>query len=446
VAADIAILNSSLGLVSSGIPIGPLMITAVLQENGFTVSFQDYQTFQAADKPSVERFLSFMDVPESLIGISVMCTALPTVLGAVSRFKTLRPDTTVILGGPSPTDAPHEIMDSFPVDIIVRGEGEETIVELTRALKSGGALDSIKGITFRRDGRVLSTPDRPRIEDLDRLPLPAYEHVSFDDYGRQALIITSRGCPYRCSFCSSHSIWQRRMTYRGAEHVTRELKRLQGEIDRYAYYDDTFVLDPQRAVALQRQVLDSGIGLPWSCSGRVNHMTRDFLTELRDLGCQEIFYGLESGSDRVLKLISKQFTSAEAERVVLESAQILPKVHTSYMWGFPFETMDDFFATMLVLTRDMQLDNVRPQITLLTPLPASLLAQEYSASLAFSPDWQRGVSQLPGDRLQRYPELVRLIDEHPRVFTSFYHYEHPELTSKRTIVEKLAHNFSAKGG
>jgi anaerobic magnesium-protoporphyrin IX monomethyl ester cyclase len=437
VAADIAILNSSLGLVSSGVPIGPLMIAAVLQENGFTVSFGDYQTYQAEDKPSVDRFLSFMDVPENLIGISVMCTALPTVLGAVGRFKSLRPDATVILGGPSPTDVPREIMDSFPVDVIVRGEGEETIVELMRAIKNGGTLDSIKGITFRRNGRVISTPDRPRIEDLDGLPLPAYEHVSFANYGRQALIITARGCPYRCSFCSSHSIWQRRMTYRGAEHVARELKRLEGEIDRYAYYDDTFVLDPKRATAVQRQVLDSGVCLPWSCSGRVNHMTQGLLTELRDLGCREIFYGLESGSDRVLKLINKEFTCAEAERVVLVSAQILPKVHTSYMWGFPFEDMDDFFATMLVLTRDMQLDNVRPQITLLTPLSASPLAQEYSASLAFSPDWRRGVSQLPGDRLQRYPELVSLISEHPRIFTSFYHYEHPDLASKATIIEKL---------
>jgi radical SAM superfamily enzyme YgiQ (UPF0313 family) len=442
--ADIAVLNSSLGIASRGVPVGPLMITAVLQEHGFTVNFRDYQTASGDHKPSIESFTEFMSVPESIIGISVMCTALPTVLGAISRFKSLRPDTIIILGGPSATDSHREIVQSFPVDIIVRGEGEATIVDVVHALRSGGSLGSVRGITYREAGRVICTADRPRINDLDSLPLPAYEHIEFADYGRRALIITSRGCPYHCAFCSAHSIWQRRMTYRSAEHVRQELQELRGRIDRYDFYDDTFVLDEHRAIHLIQLIWGSGIRLPWSCGGRINHTSSALLTALRDFGCQEIFYGVESGSDLVLERIGKKFTSREAEEAVLKSARFLPRVHTSYVWGFPYEDMEDFFSTLLLLTRDIRLPNVDPQITMLTPLPASPLAQEYAETLRFSLHFQRGISSLPSGSLDQCPDLAQLIEAHPKIFTSYYYLDHPDLEAKRSIIDKLARNVSTR--
>jgi len=437
--SDIAIVNATFGVVSVGIPVGPLSLVSVLEEAGYSVEFYDYQTDHRRRKPAVKQFLDYLtQVDSHIVGISVMCTTLPTVLGALRELKAIRPDQLVILGGPAATDAPDIILRHFPVDIIVRGEGEETIVELMRALDDEHDLANVRGISFRRNGRIIHTPSRPRITNLDRLPFVAYHRIDFADYERTAIVLTSRGCPYRCAFCSAHSVWQRRVTYRSAQHIAEEIRRIQSAIAQVQFWDDTFVLRPQRVFELLEEFEATGTALSWSCGGRIDLMTTELLERMSANGCEELYFGVESGSNRVLDRIRKGFSAEQAAQTIQMSTQYVPRVYTSYIWGFPFETMEDFYDTLLMLTNDMRHSGIIPMMTMLTPLAASPLRKEFAGQLRFSLDYQMGASTLPGDDLANYPELVELIERYPDLFTSFYYIEHEEMEQKKALVKRLA--------
>lgn len=434
----VAIVNSTFGGACARVPVGPLLIVSALEAAGHTVDFYDYQLAPGDRKPDPEHFLQFLRrVDAQVVGINALCTSLPTTLAAIARLKQERPEVTVILGGPSATDLSLPILERFPVDVIVRGEGEETVVELLAALGARRSLEAVRGLAFRDGHAVRVTPDRARIRDLDRLPLPAYHHINLNDYGRRAILMTTRGCPYLCSFCSAHSVWRRQVTYRSASHVMAELRALRGQADRIEIWDDTFVLDPDRVYDMMDAMHAEGIDLPWTAGGRINLMTPELMADMARGGCAEIFYGIESGSDRVLERIHKQFDTDTARRVIDQSARYFERVNTSYIWGYPFESLEDFYDTVTFLVGDMKDPRVAPQMTLLTPLPASPLCQEYRCLLRFSPDIQMGASTLPGDQIGSYPELAALVEANPELFSSFYYYDHPAMDAKRSIVQKL---------
>lgn len=436
--SDVAILSTN-SSPNIGIPLGPLMITAVLQEAGYQVDFRDYQTYAAERKPAIETFLSFLEqVDCSIIGLSVMANALPTVLGAVERYKRNHGDTLIILGGPAPSDLPREILERFPVDIIVVGEGEETTVELMHALESGRPLGEVAGLCYREDGEIRQTGARARIQNLDALPLPAYERIDFADYPPgKAIILTARGCPYECSFCSAHSIWQRQITRKSPRRVVEEICSVRDRITGVEFHDDTFTMDPERVQTLLALMRAEGLSLEWVCNGRINLSTPALLGLMADHGCHEVFYGIESGSDRLLHRIRKNITSEQGRRVVEQTAQIIGRVVTSYIWGYPFESLDDFFQTMLAVCRDAARREIRCQLGLLSPLPRSPLYQEYRDTIRFSTDIGPGV-MLPGNgSLAAYPDLVELITRHPEIFSPFYYYDHDDLLEKAKVVKRM---------
>jgi anaerobic magnesium-protoporphyrin IX monomethyl ester cyclase len=134
--SDMLLVNSGFGEYRPGLPIGPLRIISILEEHGFSVDFKDYQLHDPTHHPDPDEFYRFMNPVEDVVGISVICNALPTVLGAVATLKEKHPDTTVILGGPAPTDVGGKILEQYPVDVIVMGEGEYTIIEVMEAGKN----------------------------------------------------------------------------------------------------------------------------------------------------------------------------------------------------------------------------------------------------------------------------------------------------------------------
>jgi anaerobic magnesium-protoporphyrin IX monomethyl ester cyclase len=436
--ADISLINANVTPVHQ-VPLGPLLITAVLKEAGYGVEFRDYQTFSADHKLSVETFLAFLRQSDSnIIGISVMCNSLPTVLGAVRRLKQDSPDKTIILGGPAATDLPRSIMRHFPVDAIVVGEGELTIVELLRALEFGEDLREVQGICYRRDGAIRMTPRRARIPNLDDLPFPAYEEIDFVDYGPAAgIIITSRGCPFRCTFCSAHSVWQRSVSERSAANVAEEAVLLSRRVERLVFVDDTLVLDAKRVEDLLKALRAAGVDKPWRCNARIGLMSDNLLRLMAEHGCEEVFYGIESGSNQVLRAIKKGFTIEMARREVERTLRYIPKVTTSYVWGFPFETMDDFYETVWAIAQHAPLEGVRPQVGLLSPLPKSPIYREHRGSVRFSPELNPRVMLPSPESLADYPDITGLIVDYPRLFSPFYYYDHPDLGRKSAVMARI---------
>jgi radical SAM superfamily enzyme YgiQ (UPF0313 family) len=442
--SDICIINASQSSQGqAAVPIGPLLITAVLESHGYTVHFKDYQTYQAEKKLSPDTFYTFMQGPEKIIGISAISSDIPTMVGALSALKKEHPDTLVILGGPGPTDIPAELLETFPADIIVVGEGEETILKVMQALDGEKDLSDVPGIAYREKNRVIVTPRRKRIKDLDSLPFPAYDKIDFKDYNYVGGVMTIRGCPYACTFCSAHSVWERKITQRSVENIIEELHILEEKkVDRMFFYDDTFVLDPKRVIEFTEKRQKEKIDIPWICYGRVNIMTSELLDIMGKNGCTEILYGVESGSNTVLNKIYKKFTIEQASTVI-EKTTKYTDVEASYIWGYPFETLEDFYNTVMVVFHQVKLPRVKPRIALLSPLPKSPIYLEYKNCIKFpdNPEIAHYLGFLPGrEKFLEYGDMVALVKKYPHLFPSFYYLSHDSFEQKLELIRNMEQN------
>lgn len=434
---DILLINSNFGGQFQGIPLGTLLTAAVLEEEGFSVDFRDYQVSPLKRKPDPHTFYSFMQTNANIIGISVMAPSLPTVCAAIAMYKADHPEKTIILGGPSPTDMPLEIVDNFPVDIIVMGEGEKIMPHLMNTIQKGNPLNEVKGICYKE--KELYMNERPsRVKDLDSLPLPAYHFIDFSEYDKKAVILTARGCPYYCTFCSAHSVWEHQVTYRSMEKVVEEISSISKKIDKFTFADDILTLSHKRVAQLCTLLHSEGIDLPWSCNGRVNHVSRSLLQMMTSAGLTTILYGIESGSTDILKRIGKEFTSVEARKTIDLTVEYTT-AKPSYMWGFPFETLDQFFETLFCVVSNQNHPRIDPQLLFLNPLVRSPLFTQYRNTLKFSPEMTPGISRLPDDeQVSQYPELERTISLYPELFASYYYYDHESLPEKLEYIRNLS--------
>lgn len=435
--ADVTIVNSGLLLHRTDIPTGPLIVVSVLEKAGFVVEFRDYQGVAIPKRPSPRTFKAFLDDCADLLGISVMSNSLPTVLGAVRLLKEEKPWIKVFLGGPGCRELAFDILQKFPVDAIVLGEGEITAPELVMALKNDSDLRRVAGIAYKEEDQVIFTKERPLIDDLDSIPFPAYHHIKLESYNNVATVMTARGCPFRCKFCSAHSVPQRKMRYRSIPSIMEELSLLAPQARYVAFLDDTFILSKARALEIARNV-QNRFSLRYTCNAKISLMDDDWLKALADTGNFLVFYGVESGSNRVLERIGKGHTLEEARKVIRKTADSIEKVRTSYIWGYPFETLEDFFDTAMSLRQDMQQPNVLSQMSLLSPLPGTELTEEFKDIMSFSPAIQSRAGGLPvNENISDYPELIELITGNPGLFSSFYYFAHEGFESKFNAIKRI---------
>lgn len=212
--ADLTLVNLNMLFMRYGeqiererhVPLGCLYLTRALEHAGFTVDFRDYQLGESDDPFEVETFLSFVRNPAPVIGLSCMANLLPFTLLAARALQDAYPDRKIVLGGVGTKAVEDKILRRFPwIDAIARGEGEETGPELMRAL-NGGHLAAVQGVSYRKNGAIVHNPDRPRIRNLDAIGFPAFEKIDLGRYQGYGMM-TSRGCPYPCTFCSVAPVW-----------------------------------------------------------------------------------------------------------------------------------------------------------------------------------------------------------------------------------------------
>jgi len=435
---DITLVNSGLLMKGISVPIGPLIIAAVLQEEGYSVDFRDYQGKDIDRRFDPKTFKKFCQSDSEILGISATCNSMPLVLGAIELIKKENPEKIIILGGPGPSDLVREILKGFSVDFIVIGEGEKTIIELMEAIKKRKDYSHIKGIAYKKDESVVINPPRQRIIDISQIPHPAYNLIDLSEYDRVSTIITSRGCPFNCKFCSANSIWNRKMTYRDIEDIVSEVKYFSEYSDVIAFADDTFVLDKKRAKELIYAIRAEGIDLPWACNAKITLMDKEWFSFMEKTNCIQAFYGIEAGSNQILEKIGKGHTVEQARKIVAETAGYVKNVRTSYIWGYPFETIDDFYDLVQMLYQDMQISNVYSQMSLLSPLPSSDLYKEYGENIEFRIDAQSRAGGLPVDlNIEDYPEMIDFIKKYPKLFSSFYYYKHDDFDLKLNAIRKI---------
>jgi radical SAM superfamily enzyme YgiQ (UPF0313 family) len=419
------------------VPLGLLSIAGALDRSVHDVQIVDLTLGVRSGKlPFDQRFEAaaarlLADRGFDVVGFSAFSATWHHTLKVVRELKKLSPSTTVVLGGPQASACDLELLEAFPVDIVVRGEGERTFAELVDALDDDRPIAAIPGLSLRRDGAPARNPDRPLIADLDSLPLPAFDLVSVRGHAKVPVEV-QRGCPYRCSYCSTSLYWRRKVRRKSVGRVLEELSLLQG---RYAagginFVDDTFTLHRAWLLELCGALVQRGFPLRWLCSTRVDAVDDGVLAAMAAAGCAGIFYGVESGSAAIQRSIRKDLALDR----VLDTLRLTAKhgigVTASMMMGFPDESEDDLRQTLALRARIQQLfpDKQSIQVHLLTPDLDTEITNTNLERLAYDGFHSDGA----GGDLAAYDR--DLILAHPRLFLAYHYLEPVELSRRFTTL------------
>ncbi|WP_456474597.1 B12-binding domain-containing radical SAM protein [Candidatus Pyrohabitans sp.] len=416
----------------SFVPIGPLYLVSSLEEGGYNVDFRDYQLNGFKDPLTPESILAFLGDSSDVVGISCIFNMLPSVLMAVEELKKRHPEKKIILGGPGPTGVAEHILRHFPsVDVVVRGEGEKTIVELLDRLDRD--MKNVRGICYRDGNRVRVNPPQERIKELDTLP--AYHRIKFKEYANVG-VMTSRGCPYRCSFCEVSPLWGHTNYQRSIENVMEELSLLRDKygVESIRFCDDTFVLSRKRVLEFCSEIRKEGLDIRWACMGRVNLMDRELMGEMRRAGCRGVQYGVESGSNRVLQKINKGFTKQMAGDVILKSVEYFEHVISTFIWGFPFESMEDFYETIFFMSSLAEAGS-KIKFFLLSPSPLSQLYRDYRDNLRFSEELCSELVWKGYDNFINKKKISAMIRAYPEIFPDFYYIDSGNIHKKYQLLK-----------
>ncbi len=314
------------------------------------------------------------DFRPELVGISAFTTFAASAFHMASLSKRTAPRCPVVLGGPHATVKADEALAVCPdIDFAVRGEGEETLLELIDALgRREPAFGAIRGLSYRSQGKAVQNPPRERCADIDRLPFPERglllneNKYSSEDMG---LIMTSRGCPYSCTYCATDT---KRVGYRSADNVIAEIRAVKERYGttQFTFKDDSFTVSRKRVVELCDKMIRRKLRVRWECNTRVNLIDGELLRLMKRAGCNFIKVGIESGSERVLKEMNKGITLDQIRR----AAVLLRRsgIHWTgyFLMGVPGETREDVERTVAFL------DEVRPDLALIgvyEPFPGTAM-------------------------------------------------------------------------
>jgi anaerobic magnesium-protoporphyrin IX monomethyl ester cyclase len=359
--------------------LGLLSIAGVLQREGHICDFID--GFNACEPPesTATRALEF---DPDVIGITALTPNYPTAQKVAQAIRRRRKDIPIVIGGQHATNMPRQVLDSGAFDYVVTGEGEHPMRDLVKALEEGRHPGDIPGLMYRdEDGEVHHRPEEV-IEDLGVLPLRAWNLVDLKkylpspaSYRRRPAISTmmQRGCPKACTFCSVNSMFKyntRQHTYEFLEQELIIFKR-QGITD-VNFWDSVFSFDREWTIGAC-EILKKH-GFIWNCIGRMDHVDRELLQIMKDSGCYEIGYGVESGVQTTLDRMQKQQKLPDVERTIKLTKEVGIKAKCFFLVGFPWETMEDVQTTFDFAWK------LRPEIaafSIVTPYPGSRWWEQY---------------------------------------------------------------------
>ena len=356
-------------------PLGLLYLAAYLEKfSSHEVSVVDSQV-EEMSYPQLEATIATHE--PDVVGITAMTFTLIDVIKTARLAKKIDPAIPVVLGGPHVHLFPNETIALPEVDYLVLGEGEEAFHHLLENLGHPEKLAEIRGLVFREDGHVINTGLRPFRENLDELPFPARHLTPYRKYSslmakRQPIttMFTSRGCPYKCIFCDRPHLGKL-FRARSASNVADEMEECIGlGIREFLIYDDTFTIHRQRVIDICDEIIRRKLDVGWDVRARVNTVDEEMLRKMRKAGCERIHYGVEAGTDRVLKILRKGITVEEARRAFRLTKEAGIDTLAYFIIGSPTETLEDISETMK-LARELDPDYVH--ITIMTPFPGTEL-------------------------------------------------------------------------
>ena len=356
---------ANLKTVAANMPsVGLAYIYSAFEEAGCDVKFQDYQ----CQKIVVRDILDYLKKERfDIIGMQTYITNINKCFQLSTLIKERVPRCKVIFGGPHATIFSDIVIEYPAVDYVAISEAENTVKELVECLTNNIEPREVLGLYYKDNNeRVHKNPRRPFVNDLDELPIPRYEIFNSNSYypavhirgKRVHNMITSRGCPFKCTFCAATEVYGNRYRYQSVERSIREMKFLKERlgVDSLQIYDDNFTTNRRRTKELCKAIIQENVKLQWVCYTRADAIgDAEMLGLMRRAGCYMIIVGIENGNERILKLINKQLDLNVAKRNLELAQKIKINILSSFMIGLPSETIEEIeytinFSTKLALT------------------------------------------------------------------------------------------------
>lgn len=328
--------------VPVGIPVAIGCLAAYLKKHGIKVRTVDEELVDIT--PSVLRELTEgLDKPY-IFGLSCLTAHVVRSYQLAEMIKAEFPDSIVVAGGLHPTILPEEVLNTGYIDYVVRGEGEEVLLQLHNALRGTSDPARLRGISFKRDGQIIHNPDAPLIPNLDDIPMFPYELFNHPKYD-MGFIISSRGCPYKCTYCSQRIMTGTTYRYKSIERIIEELDTLIKRFgqDQIAFFDDNFCVQRSRVVNLCNAIIEAGLDkkCAFFVQTRADNFTPDIVPIMAKAGFKAVGFGLETGVNRLAEIIGK----GETVEQHLEAVELAKKhgMETSLfmIFGLPTETKED---------------------------------------------------------------------------------------------------------
>lgn len=387
--------------IASFPPLGILYLASVLEERGVEVSVLD----QPARGFTVGDSVNWIEKENpDIVGFSTFSTSGRTAALISSRVKERNPNIVTVLGNHYATFNSERILRKYSsVDVTVRGEGEDTVVDLVSCLRNKGKLKKVQGIAFRNKKSVISTSARPLIKDLDCLPFPDRRLNDVDYHSviaganvapkKFTSIVSSRGCVYRCRFCSctqfARGVWRQR----SVKNTLEELHFLSSEgYKQFIFVDDSFTLNKKRVIKLCRSMRKEKIDMEWICEGRVDNCSFEMLREIVKAGCKVLYFGIESANQRILNYFNKQTTPEQSENAVRTARKAgIDVIVGSFIVGAPDETREEIQNT-IEFAQKIPIDF--PQFNVLGVYPGTDIWNEFKMKELLNTEdhWETGIT------------------------------------------------------
>ena len=367
--------------------IGLAYIAAVLEKNNIEVEIIDDFAFGVGECGILKRII---EKRIDIVGISCLTPSAPAVLSLVRKIKEYDKHILTVLGNIHASVFAEDILrTNAAVDVIVHGEGEFTMLELVRAWEENMDFINIDGISFKRDGQLIRTKPKALLEDLDELPYPSWHLLPFKKYGllpfadidKPVLSMSgSRGCPYNCIFCSLLHI-SKKYRKRKAKKIVNEIEYLVNNfgVKQIGFVDPIFSLFREDGLEFCGEMIKRGLNkkVVWICETRVDKVDKELLRAMATAGCKRILYGIESGGQKEINYIKKNFNLDVVRHAIRDTKKEGIQTVGLFMLGLPGDTKESIKKT-IQFSKEIDLDFAKFAITV--PFPGSKLYEDLSSS------------------------------------------------------------------
>ncbi|MBW2481927.1 MAG: B12-binding domain-containing radical SAM protein [Deltaproteobacteria bacterium] len=373
-------------------PLGLAYLAAALEAAGAEVRILDYVVYPYRRDVLESVLQEFKPRIAGATAVSMTVDHARQVLGDV---KSIDPEIITVMGGPHVTFCARETLEAFSgLDAVVIGEGEETLVELLRAIEGARSFETVDGIVYREKSKIVDTAGRQWIKDLDALPLPARHLLPLGRYrtlGLPISLTTSRGCPYKCIFCVGRKMGGARVRYHSPERVADELQYLADlRFHQINIADDLFTANPHHCLAVCEEILQRNLDVYWTSFARVDTISAKLLKTMNAAGCTAVSFGIESANPAILKKIKKGITVGQIRNAIRMCRQAGIRPYASFILGLPGETPQTLEETK-AFAADLQQEGLAYGFHILTPFPGTEVRADHDrlGVRILSDDWSR---------------------------------------------------------